>query len=147
MNLKQSLAALVAVGLLVAAAIAGPAFGAEDARATLRAVDGSQVQGAVRLSEMGTATIASVSVRGLPPRSTAVARLHAGTSLDRLSASSTRLERLRADGRGNATASGRVLFQGREDVALADIADGEHVVVVESRGRIVAYAIVPPPGS
>jgi hypothetical protein len=38
---------------------------------------------------------------------------------------------------------GRVLFRGIDDVAFEDVADGEHVVVIVSRGRVVAYGIVP----
>jgi hypothetical protein len=38
---------------------------------------------------------------------------------------------------------GRVLFHGINDVKLAQIADGHHIVVLWSGPKIVAYAVVP----
>jgi hypothetical protein len=45
--------------------------------------------------------------------------------------------------RGTARANGRVLFRGIDDVAFADVADGEHSVVVVARGRVVAFGVIP----
>ena len=114
--------------------------------AVLKPVRGSGVYGSASFGPFQGGTLTALVVHGLKPGAAAHARLHAGTSLARLSASFTPLPELRANRRGTARANGRVLFRGVHDVAFEDVADGEHSVVVISRGRVVAFAVVPRDG-
>jgi hypothetical protein len=103
----------------------------------------SGVYGSASFGPYRGGTLTALVVHNLRPGGFARARLHAGTSLRRLSASFTLLPELHANRRGTARVQGRVLFRGIEDVAFADIADGRHSVVIVVRGRIVAFGVVP----
>jgi hypothetical protein len=138
--------ALVAVAALAALAAVATAGAGTKVTVRLAPVDGWSVRGTVILTGVGAGTRAVLDVKGLPDGARAVSRLHAGTALDGLSASFAPLPKLRADEAGRARASGRILFQGREPVALADVADAEHVIVVALQGEVVAYGVVPAVG-
>ena len=114
--------------------------------AVLKPVGGSRVYGSASFGPYPAGTNAALVVHGLRPGGHARARLHAGTSFRRLSASFTPLPDLYANRSGTARVQGRVLFRGIYDIELGDVADGEHSVVVVSRGRIVAFGVVPRDG-
>jgi hypothetical protein len=139
--------ALVVAGFALAVAAVAGAAQREDGRpvptAVLRSVGGSGVDGSASFGPYPRGTNAALVVHGLRPRAFARARLHAGTSLKRLSASFAPLPDLYANGMGTARVQGRVLFRGIYDIELADVADGEHSVVVVARGRIVAFGRIP----
>ncbi|NIO68636.1 MAG: hypothetical protein GTN71_06220, partial [Anaerolineae bacterium] len=42
-----------------------------------------------------------------------------------------------------ATATGSVLFHGTENVALATMADGEHIIAIQQAGQVVACGVIP----
>jgi len=142
-HLRVALAAAAAVAALAAVSTAGAGT---KVTVRLAPVDGSSVRGTIVLTGVSSGTKAVLDVKGLPGGARAVTRLHAGTGLESLGASFAPLPKLRADAAGRARASGRVLFQGREPVALADIADAGHVIVVALRGEILAYGVVPAVG-
>lgn len=146
MNLSRNdrLAVVFVAALAALAVVLSDAVGAaKPVTASLKPLAASRVSGTVSLAAAGRGTTVTLTVRGLPPWTVAYARLHAGTRITQLSASAARLPDLRADARGTARATGRVLFRGREPVQLSAIADGEHIVVVVVRGRIVAYGLIP----
>jgi len=68
--------------------------------------------------------------------------MQAGTC-DMPGASFATLPSLTADEAGTATATGSVLFRGTEDVALATMADGEHVIALQTDGQVVACGVIP----
>jgi hypothetical protein len=69
--------------------------------------------------------------------------MHAGTCA-MASASFAALPDLKADATGRATATGSVLFHGME-VALAIMADGEHIIVIQAGEGVVACGVIPRP--
>jgi hypothetical protein len=144
---RGTLAAVVLAAVALMATASAGAAARDDGRpvptAVLKPVGGSGVYGSASFGPYQGGTVAALVVHGLKARGFARARLHAGTSLARLSASFTPLPDLWANRRGTARVNGRVLFRGIDDVAFEDIVDGEHSVVIVSRGRIVAYAVVP----
>jgi LPXTG-motif cell wall-anchored protein len=130
---------LLALALL---SMGGPALAQETVDVQLDPVDDSGVSGTARLTSAGEGTEVTLELSGLEPDAEAQASMHAGTC-DMPSASFAALPNLRADAEGRATASGRVLFQGAEDVALATMADGEHIISVSSGGQVVACGAIP----
>jgi hypothetical protein len=58
------------------------------------------------------------------------------------SASFAALPELTADGSGQATATGSILFRGTDDVALATMADGEHIITIQT-DQVVACGVIP----
>jgi LPXTG-motif cell wall-anchored protein len=62
------------------------------------------------------------------------------------SASFAALPDLTADAGGRATATGSVLFRGTEAVALATMADGEHILAIQTE-QVVACGVIPAPVS
>ena len=88
-----------------------------------------------------------LDVSGVPPGARAEARIHYGTCSDlaHLSASSASLPNLRANAKGRARATGRVLTaMQRQNVRLAVLADGHHVIVIVLPGRgLVACGTIP----
>ena len=150
MKTKTTLVAVAAAAVALVLAAVGAAALRDDGRpvptAVLKPVAGSGVYGSASFAPWQSGTVATLVVRRLRPGASAEARLYAGTSLARLSASFTRLPILVANRRGAARAHGRVLYRGTDDVAFEDVADGEHSVVVISRGRIVAFGVIPRDG-
>lgn len=108
----------------------------------MQPVDGSAVSGTAVLTAAGDATEVELEVAGLPAGAAAQATIQAGTCT-MPSASFATLPVLEADASGNATATGRVLFRGTEDVALSTMADGEHIVAIQSEGAVVACGVIP----
>ncbi len=68
--------------------------------------------------------------------------MHAGTC-ELPSASLATLPDLKADAAGRAVATGPVIFRGTENVALATMADGEHIIAIQSGGQVVACGVIP----
>jgi hypothetical protein len=62
------------------------------------------------------------------------------------SASFAALPDLAADAGGRATATGSVLFRGTEAVALATMADGQHILAIQTE-QVVACGVIPAPVS
>lgn len=150
--MKRKRVLAVGIASLLAASVAAGASARADGRATaagephvivkLRAVAPAHVTGTVILRSLPAGTRATVEVRRLPPHARATTTLHAGTALPRLSASFTPLPSLKASATGRAKAVAPVRFRGKP-VALYDIADGEHAVVVHVGTKVVAFGVVP----
>lgn len=107
----------------------------------LESVDGSGVSGTATLSAAEEGTNVELDVDGLPADAAARATLHAGTCANP-SASFAALPDLQADADGTATATGSVLFRSTESVDLATLADGEHVIVIQTE-QVVACGTIP----
>ena len=109
----------------------------------LHAVDGSGIHGAVSFaSRPGGGTSVALIIHGLPANARFDARLHAGRSLERLSASSTPLPSGHASATGSFRAEAGLLSRGH-DVRSSTVTDGAHLVIVRADGRDIAYAHVP----
>jgi hypothetical protein len=108
----------------------------------LEAVGSSGVSGDATLVASGEATEATLTVTGLAPNTEAQASMHAGTC-DMPSASFSALPNLTADAGGAASATGAVLFQGSQDVALATMTDGQHIIQIQAGGQVVACGVIP----
>jgi len=101
----------------------------------------SGVSGTATLIAAGDGTNVTLDVQGLAPGADARATMQAGTCA-LSSASFAALPDLKADATGTATATGSVLFRGTENVALATMADGEHIIAVQV-GQVVACGVIP----
>jgi len=101
----------------------------------------SGVSGTATLTAAGDGTDVAIDVTGLALGADARATMHAGTCTTP-SASFAALPDLKADATGRATATGTVLFRGTEPVALATMADGEHVIAIQA-GQVVACGVIP----
>lgn len=108
----------------------------------LTAVGDSGISGDATLVASGEGTEVTLNVTGLAANAEAQASMHAGTC-EQPSASFAALPSLTADANGSATATGRVLFQGSEDVALQTMADGQHIISISSGGQVVACGAIP----
>jgi len=128
---------LVATLLLVPAVAAAQ----ESVTAWLEPVGDSGVSGSAVLTAAGDGTQVTLDVKGLAANATARATMHAG-ACDAPSASFSELPALEADADGAASATGSVLFRGTEAVALDTMADGEHVIVIQTDG-VVACGVIP----
>jgi len=128
--------AAVALSLLPGVALAQAAVTVQ-----LDPVGDSGVGGTATLTAAGAATTVVLEIQGLAPGSSARATMHAGTCA-MPSASFAAMPDLTADETGNATATGSVLFRGAEDVALVTMADGEHIIVIQSE-QVVACGVIP----
>lgn len=101
----------------------------------------SEISGTVILTAAGEGTDIVLYIEGLPPSADARATLHAN-SCAIPSASFTALPELKADATGRATATGSVLFRGTENVSLATMADGEHIITIQTE-QMVACGVIP----
>ena len=128
--------------LLAAALFVIPAAAEESVRTELSEQDDSGVSGTATFSFTHPDTRALVKLRGLDRGATARITIHAG-GCSRQSASFVSLPDAAADAQGNATAEGLLLFQGREAVELATIADGDHSISVTQGDRGLACGDVP----
>ncbi|HYP39419.1 MAG TPA: hypothetical protein VEX13_03585, partial [Chloroflexia bacterium] len=110
----------------------------------IESVDASGARGTASMRATGTdlGTFVSLQVTGLRPHTPAQVTLHAGSCASP-SASFTALPELAADAEGKATGTGTVLFRGVENVPLATLADGEHVIALSQSGRVVACGTIP----
>jgi hypothetical protein len=86
-------------------------------------------------------TLVTLDVKGLAPGADARATMQANTCA-MPSASFAALPALKADATGRATATGAVLFRGTEAVALETMADGEHVITIQTE-QVVACGVIP----
>jgi LPXTG-motif cell wall-anchored protein len=107
----------------------------------LDAVDGSSVTGTATLRAANGGTDASLALEGLPPNAAARATLQAGTCAQP-SASTAIVADFQADAAGMATATGAVRFRGTEPVSLATVADGAHVILIQTE-QVVACGVIP----
>jgi LPXTG-motif cell wall-anchored protein len=104
-------------------------------------MDGSGVSGTATLTAAGEGTQVELDIQGLAPGTSARATMQANTCATP-SASFAALPDLQADATGRATAIGSVLFRGTENVALATMADGEHIITIQT-GQVVACGVIP----
>jgi hypothetical protein len=130
---------LIALALLL---LPGVGMAQEAATVQLDPVGESGVSGTATLTAAGDGTDVVLDVEGLAPGADARATMHAGTCAVP-SASFAALPDLKADATGRATATGSVLFRGTENVALATMADGEHIIAIHQAGQVVACGVIP----
>ena len=102
----------------------------------------SEVNGTATLTAAGDGTHVTLDIEGLAPGADARAAMHANTCA-LPSASFAALPDLKADATGRATATGSVLFHGTENVALATMADGEHIIAIQVGEQLVACGVIP----
>ena len=112
---------------------------------SLDPLPGEHVRGGATLAAIGAGTSVELTLARLPIGAQAVVRLHVGhcAHLDRLSASSALLATLKADASGRANAATRVTFHGQDDVQLAALTDGHHVIIVALDNGVVACGLIP----
>jgi hypothetical protein len=122
--------------------LGGAALAQDRVDVPLTAVGNSGVSGDATLIGAGEATQVTLNVTGLAANAEARATMHAGTC-ETPGASFAALPNLAADASGNASATGAVLFQGSEDVALQTMADGEHIISISSGDQVVACGVIP----
>jgi hypothetical protein len=134
---------LLGISLAVLAPLLLPAMSIAQEAVTVQLdpVGKSKVSGTATLTAAGEGTDVTLDVTGLAPGADARATMHANTCA-MPSASFAALPDLKADAAGRATATGSVLFHGTEAVALATMADGEHVIAVRA-GQVVACGVIP----
>lgn len=147
------LTGLLSMSLIFLALLVLPALvtAQETVTVQLDAVNDSGVNGTATLTAAGEGTDVALEVQGLPADAVARATMHAGIC-DMPSASFAALPDLQADASGTATATGSVLFRGTDAVALATMADGEHIIAVQTDtvvacGAIPALASAPAPST
>jgi hypothetical protein len=129
---------LVVLALLL---VPGVLMAQEAVTVQLDPVGESGVSGTATLTAAGDGTDVALDIQGLAAGADARAAMHANTC-DMPSASFAASPDLKADASGRATATGSVLFHGTEPVALATIADGEHIIAIQT-GQIVACGVIP----
>lgn len=105
----------------------------------------SGVSGTATLTATGEGTDVVLDITGLAPGTVARGTMQAGTCA-MPSASFAALPELVADASGRATATGSILFRGTEPVALATMADGEHIIAIQVE-QVVACGVIPKPTS
>lgn len=127
--------------LLVVALLPATALAEEQVPLNLDAVGGSGVSGTALLMPAGEGTNVTLEVQGLPAGADARAVMNAGTCAQP-SASFAALPNLKADSSGKATAHGSILFHGTDPVALATIADGQHIISIQT-DKVVACGVIP----
>ena len=101
----------------------------------------SGVSGTATLTAAGEGTEVALDLQGLAPGANARATMQAGTC-DMPSASFATLPDLQADASGMATATGSILFRATEPVALETMADGEHIIAIQT-DQVVACGVIP----
>ena len=138
--LRRLAACLLVMALVVASTGLAVAQGSVTVR--LDPAGGSNVSGTATLTAEGQGTRVNLEVTGLAAGTDARTTLHAGTCATP-GASAAALPALTAGANGQATASGMILFRGTENVALADIADGAHIIAVAGPDGTVACGQVP----
>jgi hypothetical protein len=131
---------LVVLALLL---VPGVLMAQEAVTVQLDPVGESGVSGTATLSAAGDGTDVALDIQSLAPGADARATMHANTC-DMPSASFAALPDLKADATGRATATGSVLFRGTEPVALETMADGEHIIAIQT-GQVVACGVIPTP--
>lgn len=119
----------------------GVSLAQESVTVKLDPMGGSGVSGTATLTGVGEETQVVVDVQGLAPGATARATMQANTCT-MPSASFATLPDLTTDATGRATATGSILFRGTEHVALATMADGAHIITVQT-DQVVACGVIP----
>ena len=134
---------LLGMSLIVLVPLLLPGMGMAQEAVTVQLdpVGTSGVSGTAILIAAGEGTAVTLDVKGLAPGAAAGAAMQANTCA-MPSASFAALPNLKADATGRATATGSVLFRGTEAVALATMADGEHVIAIQA-GQVVACGVIP----
>lgn len=134
----------LAVGFLVLAALLLPGDVLAQATVTvdIEPLAESGVSGTAILTAAGEGTDVVLDVNGLAPGAKVRATMHAGTCA-MPSASFAELPGLTADATGRAEAAGSVLFHNTESVALATMADGQHVILVRDGDQVIACGVIP----
>jgi hypothetical protein len=135
---------LLGISLIVLAVLLlpGVVMAREAITVRLDPVGESEVSGTATLIAAGDGTKVTLDIKGLAPGADARATMHANTCA-MPSASFAALPDLEADATGRATATGSVLFHGRENVALATMADGEHIIAIQAGGQVMACGVIP----
>jgi hypothetical protein len=129
---------LVVLALLL---VPGMLMAQEAVTVQLDPVGESGVSGTATLTAAGDGTNVALDIQGLAAGADARATMHANTC-DMPSASFATLPDLKADAAGRAAATGSVLFHGTENVALETMADGEHIIAIQT-GQVVACGVIP----
>jgi hypothetical protein len=134
---------LLGISLIVLALLLLPGLVIAQEAVTVRLdpVDGSGVSGTATLTAAGEGTQVELDVQGLAPGAAARANMQANTCA-MPSASFAALPELQADAASRATAIGSVLFRGTDNVALATMADGAHIITIQT-GQVVACGVIP----
>lgn len=134
---------LFGISLVILALLLVPGMVMAQGEITVRLdpVGESEVSGTAKLTAAGEGTNIVLDIEGLPSGADARATMHANTCA-MPSASFTALPELKADATGRATATGSVLFRGTEDIALATMADGEHIIAIQIE-QVVACGVIP----
>jgi hypothetical protein len=135
---------LLGISFLVVALLflPGKALAQEEVTVQIDPVGDSGVGGTATLVAADGGTNVTLDIRGLAAGADAQATMHAG-SCAMPSASFSALPDLKADPYGGAKATGSVLFRGTEKVPLATMADGEHIIAIQSGGQVVACGVIP----
>jgi hypothetical protein len=133
------------VFVVLALLLPGLGLAQETVTVRLEPVGGSGVSGTAVLTAAGDGTTVELDVQGLAPGTTARATMHANTCA-MPSASFAALPDLQADANGKATATGSVLFRGTDNVPLTSMADGGHIITIQT-GQMVACGVIPPAAS
>ena len=120
----------------------GTVLALETVTVRLDPVGESGVSGTATLTAAGDGTNVVLDVTGLAPGADARATMHANTCA-MPSASFAALPDLKADATGRATATGSVLFHGTDNVALATMADGEHIIAIHAGQQVAACGVIP----
>ena len=143
MRLPQTTWLRLGGALLVALLLLpGMAMAQETVTVRLDPVGESGVSGTATLTAVGEGTNVALDINGLEAGAEARATMHAGTCA-LPSASFAELPALQADATGRATATGSVLFRGTENVGLATMADGEHIIAIQAGGQVAACGVIP----
>jgi hypothetical protein len=135
---------LLGISLVVLALLLLPGMLMAQGPATVQLdpVGESGVSGTATLIAAGDGTNVALDIKGLASGADARATMHANTC-SMPSASFAALPDLKADATGRATATGSVLFRGTENVALATMADREHIIAIQVGGQVVACGVIP----
>jgi hypothetical protein len=129
---------LVALALLLSSSTG---LAQETVTVQINPVDESGVSGTAVLTADGDGTNVTLNITGLAAGAGARATMHANTCA-MPSASFAALPDLKADATGKATATGRVLFHGTQDVALTTMADNEHIIAIHADEQWVACGTI-----
>ena len=127
--------------LVLALLLPGMVVAQETVTVRLDPVGESGVSGTATLTAAGDGTNVVLDITGLAPGADARATMHANTCA-MPSASFAALPDLKADATGRATATGSVLFHGT-GVALATMADGEHIIAIHAGQQVAACGVIP----
>ena len=127
--------------LVVLLAVRAFALAQQSVTVPLDAINKSNVTGTVILTANGDATNAVLDLSGLTPNAQGTATNY-GNTCERPSASFATVASFTADASGSVHATGIVLFHD-ENVPLASLVDGEHIIGIHSGRQFVACGVIP----